>query len=103
MKAVIKGKRYNTDTAEIVGGWDNGLYLSDFGRAEEVLYRRKRGAYFLHGAGGALSAYAESHGNSLGWGERIIPLTRQEAYKWACAKLASGEIERHFADLIEDA
>ena len=66
MKKVIDGALYNTDTAQMMGDWDNGLYANDFGFCRERLYRTKSGKYFLHGEGGANSRYGEWHGNSGG-------------------------------------
>lgn len=83
MKKVINKKLYNTETAERVGCWGNGHYTNDFGYCSEDLYRTKSGNFFLHGEGGPLSKYAQSSGNSTGWGERIVPLTYEEAQAWA--------------------
>jgi len=83
MKKVIDGALYNTDTAQMMGDWDNGLYANDFGFCRERLYRTKSGKYFLHGEGGANSRYGEWHGNSGGSGEQIRPYTLSEAMEWA--------------------
>src|SRR3990172_2422569 len=64
MKKVIDGKIYNTETAELLHEWDNGMYGNDFGRCEEALYRTKKGAYFIAGEGGAMSRYARSCGSN---------------------------------------
>lgn len=83
MKKVINKKLYNTETAERVGSWYNGHYTNDFAYCSEDLYRTKSGNFFLHGEGGPMSIYAQSSGNSTGWGERIVPLTYDEAQAWA--------------------
>ena len=83
MKKVIDGALYNTDTAQMMGDWDNGLYANDFGFCRERLYRTKSGKYFLHGEGGANSRYGEWHGNSGDSGEQIRPYTLAEAMEWA--------------------
>lgn len=83
MKKVINKKLYNTETAERVGSWDNGHYTNDFAYCSEDLYRTKSGNFFLHGEGGPLSKYAQSSGNSTGWGEKIVPLTYDDAQEWA--------------------
>jgi hypothetical protein len=49
MKAVIDHIRYNTDTAEKIGSYDNGYAVSDFKHLSETLYKTKSGQYFLHG------------------------------------------------------
>jgi hypothetical protein len=83
MKKVINKKLYNTETAARLGCWDNGHYTNDFGYCSEDLYRTKSGNFFLHGEGGPMSKYSQSSGNSMGWGERIVPLTYDEAQEWA--------------------
>ena len=84
MKKVINGKLYNTETAKKIGEWDNGIYGNDFSRCEETLYLTKSGAYFLHGDGGPMSKYSESHGNnSWGGGSLIQPMSPQAAREWA--------------------
>lgn len=42
MKRIIKGKLYDEETAEYIGGW-----LSDDGRAGATLYRKANGEYFV--------------------------------------------------------
>ena len=101
MKKIINGKRYDTDTAERVGTWDNGHYTSDFQYCSEDLYRKRSGEYFLHGEGGALSKYASSSGNGSGWGENIRPLTLAQAQEWAEKHLDGDEYERIFGVVDE--
>lgn len=93
MKKVINGKVYDTKTAERVAEWDNDYPVNDFHHVDEELYRKKTGEYFLYGSGGPLSQYAEWHGNSGSGGERIIPLTYEEATKWAEEKLDGDDYE----------
>lgn len=102
MKRIIKGKQYNTETAERVGQWDNGHFTSDFHYCSEDLYRKKNGEFFLHGEGHALSIYAGHEGNSSGWGEKIIPMTYQEAQEWAEKHLTGDEYEDIFGEVEED-
>lgn len=83
MKKIINGKVYDTDTAKMVGSWDNGHPTNDFAYCSEELYRKKTGEFFLHGEGGALSRYASHSGDNSGWGEEIIPLTYNAAQEWA--------------------
>lgn len=102
MKRVIKGKLYNTETAERVGAWDNGYYTNDFNYCSEDLYQKKTGEFFLHGEGGAMSVYASSEGNMSGYGERIIPMTYDEAAQWAEKHLTGDEYEKIFGEITED-
>lgn len=102
MKRIINGKVYNTEKAERVGSWDNGYYTNDFHYCSEDLYRKKTGEFFLHGEGGAMSIYASSEGNMSGYGERIIPMTYDEAAKWAERHLTGDQYEQIFGEVVED-
>ena len=82
MKAIINGKRYDTDTAEFVHGWSNGRHNGDFKYLVENLYKTKSGIFFLHGDGGAMTAYATDCGDTRCEGEKIIPMEKTEAMKW---------------------
>jgi hypothetical protein len=82
-KKVINGKVYNTETATRVASYDNGLSHRDFGFCEEDLYKTKKGAWFLHGEGGAMSRWSrpvESNGRCGGSGIEV--LTQAEALAW---------------------
>ena len=57
MKTIINGRMYDTETAEKIAGWDNGIYGRDFRSCEETLYKKKTGEYFIYGSGGADSKY----------------------------------------------
>lgn len=103
MKKVIDRKVYNTETAELVAEYWNGLGTSDFRFLSEDLYRTRKGNYFLHGSGGAMTRYSESNGNST-WGiETIIPLIDEEAYEWLEENGYNEAIEKHFGNMIEEA
>jgi len=82
MKQIIGGKQYNTDTAQDVANWNNGLGYSDFRNTDETLYRTKNGNYFLHGEGGAMTRWSEGNGNTTWGSSRLIALTPQEALEW---------------------
>ncbi len=101
MKKVINGKMYNTETATLVGSWDNGLYDRDFGRCAEDLYKKKTGEFFLCGSGGPMSKYAVCHGNSTSGDTVIIPMTEKEARAWAEQKLSGDEYEAIFGEVEE--
>lgn len=83
MKEIINRKLYNTETAEEIATHSNNLSYRDFRWFEETLYKKRTGEFFLYGEGGPMSRYAESAGNRC-WieGERIIPLTLDEAKEW---------------------
>lgn len=102
MRKIINGHTYNTTTSKCVGGWSNGHYTNDFAYCSEDLYVNTKGAYFLHGEGGAMSKYATHSGDNSGWGEEIIPLTQEEAAAWAEKRLTAEEYEEEFG-VQEDA
>lgn len=104
-KAIINGKRYNTETATLVDEWDNGLSYSDFKHCEESLYRTKKGSWFTLGSGGPMSRYARSVGGSMTSGDRdvIRPISADEAREWLERYGHDDLIEKFFAADIEDA
>lgn len=91
MKKIINGKLYNTETAKEVASWWNGLGVRDFRNCEESLYLKKTGEYFLFGKGGGASSYAQRFGDMWGYGEKIKPLTEEEAREWAEEHLDADE------------
>ena len=103
MKKVINGKVYDTETAVSVGDWSFGNGFRDFRYIHETLYRKKTGEFFLHGEGGARTQYAE-HVDQNTWsgGERIMPMSYQEAQKWAEEHLDGDEYEAIFGVVVED-
>jgi len=56
------------------------------------------------GEGGARSNYAQrTPDNMWGYGERIIPMTDDEAYQWAEEHMEADRIVEVFGDRVEDA
>lgn len=102
MKKIINGKVYDTDTAQTVCIWDNGVY-GDINSVSETLYRKRTGEFFLHGEGGARTQYAMSTGDNC-WssGSKIIPLSWDAAREWAEEHMTSEEYESVFGKVIED-
>lgn len=101
MKAVIEGKRYDTETATEIDRYSWGMQ-GDFGRIEEYLYVTKNGAYFTAGSGGANTKYAVSVAqNSRCGGSRIEVLTKDEAREWAERHSDADTIAKFFT--VEDA
>ena len=105
MKKIIKGKRYDTETAEKVGfdcGGGNGW--RDFGYWEETLYRKRSGEFFLFGEGGPATKYRKQvEMNSWSGGWEIQPLTVEEAKQWAEERLDGDEYEEIFGEVEEAA
>ena len=103
MKKIISGKVYDTATAQCVGEWSNPYTRRDFNWVEETLYRKRTGEFFLHGEGGPRSQYAKEVGmRQWSSGERIMPLTWEEAQEWAEEKLSADEYEQLFGEVTED-
>lgn len=104
MKRTIEGKTYNTETAEEIGYNCSHLYCSDFGWWEETLHKTKKGNYFLHGSGNAMSKYSCPVGNNGSGGDsEIIPMTEEEALEWCEESNNQDSIEKHFSNLVEEA
>jgi len=101
MKKIIGGKRYNTNTAKILGSAGYS-HPGDFAFWVEYLYQKKTGEFFLHGTGGPMSKYARRVSlNEWTGGEEIIPLSLEEAQKWAEKHLEVKEFELIFGTCEE--
>jgi hypothetical protein len=103
LKKVIGRKVYDTETAELLGHWDNDYPKGDMKYVVEKLYKTKKGAYFLYGSGGPMTQYAVPCGsNTTSGSSEITPMTKEEAANWAekhCNKLFDTE----FSDQVEEA
>nr|WP_072537090.1 hypothetical protein [Anaerococcus mediterraneensis] len=82
MKRIINGKRYDTDTAQFIKTYSSDLSISDFRYYDESLYLKKTGEFFLYATGNGSSKYASKYGDLRGPGEKIVPLTLDEAKAW---------------------
>jgi hypothetical protein len=102
MKQIIKGKKYDTDTATKIYEYQNEYGYSDFRYVIETLYIKKTGEYFLHGEGGAMSKYCQKSGsNTTCGGAEIIPLDRCEAFDWGSDNMPVDKFEAHFGEVEE--
>lgn len=101
MRQVIEGKVFDTSTAQLIHEWSSGHYAGDFHRQEEALYRTRGGVYFLHGEGGALSPWSVAVGDRRSGGERIIPMTAEEALEWAEEHGAPAKVIEATFDVVE--
>lgn len=103
MNKVIRGKRYNTETAKLVGTWEaNEPENSDFCEKEE-LYQKRSGEFFLIGQGGAQTQYARfSMGGESKPGIELRPIEPEEASDWAEEHLTADEYEALFGPVAED-
>lgn len=103
MKKIINGKVYDTDTAKLIGSWDNGIY-GDLDSVSEDLYRKRTGEFFIFGKGGPRTKYATQTGSNNWWsgGSMIIPLTWDAAREWAEEHFDSDIYEEIFGQVVED-
>jgi len=104
MKKIINGFRYDTEKATLIGQYHTpGLGKSDFRYWEAGLYKSPRsGRYFLAGEGHAMTRFAAHTGDGSSWGEKLLPLERDEALDWAERYLDTEVIEEHFGDMIKE-
>lgn len=103
MKKIISGRIYDTDTATKLGAWWSSSDVRDFSHVEETLYRKRTGEFFLYGYGGPMSKYARAEGqNSWTGGERIMPMSWDEARAWAEEHLGAEEYIAAFGEVTED-
>lgn len=102
MNQIINGKRYDTNTATKIGLYDNRLATSDCKWYRETLMVKRTGEYFLVGQGGPMSIYAERVDNTTSGGVKIIPLSVENAKKWAEGHLTAVEYEEKFPTASED-
>lgn len=104
MKAIIGGKRYDTETATEVGHYANSYYAGDFHHYKEVLYKTTAGAWFLQGEGGGLSKYGVNVGNNGSCaGSALVPLSAADAREWLENTKNIEALEQYFGAEIEDA
>lgn len=101
MQKIIKGRKYNTDTAQEVCVYSNGLPWGDFDWVQETLYVKRTGEYFLHGKGGARSKYAVPDGDFMGGGSEIIPLSEKEAQSFVEENGDTETYEKFFGEVSE--
>jgi len=101
MKKIINGKLYDTETAKLIASRSSGGSGS-FSDWSECLYKKRTGEYFLHGEGGPMTKYSRQCGdNSWGWGERITPLSYDEAVEFAEKAMTADEYMAEFGPVSE--
>lgn len=88
MKTTIRGKRYDTATAKLLGSMQGGGSEGNPAFYEESLYRAARtGKHFLAGRGGPESRYAELGRDGWTGGEQIRVIELRTARAWAAQYL----------------
>jgi hypothetical protein len=101
MKKIINGRRYDTQTAKLVG-YTSYSTPGSLDYWSEDLYRKKTGEYFLYGQGGPMSKYSRRTGeNEWSFGHEIRPLTLDEAKAWAEKHLDADIFEAIFGKVEE--
>lgn len=103
MRAIIDGKLYDTDKAELLGCGGSKYPRSDFQYYYEELYRTKKGQYFLAGSGGPMTRYGIDTGCGYTGGDKIIPISEGQAREWAELHLEADEYLNIFGDSVEEA
>ncbi len=100
MKRIISGKIYDTDRSIHIGtATSSGLTQTGYTSWEVGLYRTPVSRhYFLAGSGGGLTRFYDRP-DSLDAGERIIPISEADAYKWAVAHLEPEDVYEAFPHL----
>ncbi len=101
MEKIIKGRKYNTDTATSICTYDNGLPNGDFNYISEELFVKRTGEYFLHCIGGAKTKYAKSDGDMICAGSIIIPISDEQAKKFVENYSTSDVYEEYFGEVKE--
>ena len=101
MKRIINGKRYDTDTAEFIKTYRSDLSINDFRYYDETLYLKKTGEFFLYATGNGASRYAGQYGDLRGPGEKIIPLTLDEAKAWV-EKIEDPNLYEELFELMDE-
>jgi hypothetical protein len=102
-KAIINGCRYDIEKATLIGYYGSPHEGTDLHTWEAELYVTKQGRYFLAGTGGPMSRYGTPMVNGFDWGEKIEPMSKEDALRWAEQYLDPEIIEAHFGSMIEDA
>lgn len=114
MKKTINGLRYSTENSTKIGHFKKSLDQDNIEFWEADLYTYPRsGRFFLVGKGGAMTAFAELKGpphskepkdKAIGWDgtlkERLIPISKENAYEWATTYLTPGEVKEFFGDRL---
>lgn len=102
MKKIINGKKYDTETAQELGTWENTADASDFNWTAETLYQKRTGEFFIFGEGGPASRYAVAEGtNWWSGGKKILPLSWEAAREWAEEHLDADAYEGIFGEVTE--
>ncbi|MCQ4774946.1 hypothetical protein NE634_14605 [Lacrimispora saccharolytica] len=106
MKKIIEGKKYDTETARVVGRWSCGdADDPDDIHRDETLYCKKNGEYFLDNKSGWDSSYHTAfwydYDYSNGEPEELVPFSLEEAQEWVMIHLNGDIYESEFGEVEE--
>lgn len=101
MIQVVKGVKYNTDTAKIVAV-NVQCKPNDPTYIREELYIRRTGEFFLYCEGGVHTKYAVNKGNNVTSGKKIKPLTEDEAKEFVKNFSDNETYEKFFGEISEN-
>lgn len=102
MKKVIDRKLYDTENAELIYDWSNGLGRTDFNARESELYRTDNGRYFIYHWGGAATGLAETVGGMNTEGETIEVVDEKQAFDFLNEHGATDKAINLFPNQFED-
>lgn len=91
MKKIIRGRKYDTETARKVGCKTE---QAQYGDVDYALYRKRTGEYFVH----AEFSYMLDDGNP----DYIKPLSADEANEWAQEHLNADVYAAEFGEIVDD-
>ena len=82
-RRIIDGKRYDTETADLIAETSASCACEDFHWWKEALYRTTNGRFFLKGTGGPMTRWARKvDQNSYCGGDGLRAVTDGEARHW---------------------
>lgn len=99
MKKIINYKKYDTDTAKLIGYCHNGAGTDV--EEYEALYLKSTGEFFYHGYGGPRSKFSEYRGRTIFGSSCILPYSIDEAKEWVTEHMSSDDYKNLFGELEE--
>lgn len=91
MKKIIRGRKYDTETARKVGCKTE---QAQYGDVDYALYRKRTGEYFVH------AEYDYPYDD--GCPDYIKPLSADEANEWAQEHLNADVYDAEFGEIVDD-
>lgn len=102
MKKIINGKKYDTETARMVGCFVWGKNKEDVNYSVEILFCKKTGEYFLYEEDNIIPEYYISgRKNLMSCGKTLTPYSWERAQKWAMENLDGDDYEEEFGEVEE--